>query len=73
MKLMCEVPVDVVDELPRVECRIAFLGAACGAFSILNESDLNAMTGKKVWEGLFCWMQDLESMLRGMNEQANPE
>ena len=73
MKLMCEAPVDVVDELPGVECRIAFLGAACGAFSILNESDLNAMTSKKVWEGLFYWTQDLESMLREMNEQICPD
>ena len=70
---MWEVPADVVDELPHVECRIAFLGAACGAFSILNESDLNAMTSKKVWEGLFYWTQDLEKMLREMNEQMNPD
>ena len=73
MSAMCEVPVDVVDEMDRMECRIAFLGAACGAFSILNESDLNAMTSKKVWEGLFYWTQDLEDMLREMNEQLNPD
>ena len=73
MSAMREVPVDVVDEMDRMESRIAFLGAACGAFSILNESDLNAMTSKKVWEGLFYWTQDLESMLRGMNNQIYPD
>lgn len=70
MSAMCEVPVDVVDEMDRMESRIAFLGAACGAFSILNESDLDAMAGKKVWEGLFYWTQDLEDMLRRLNEQV---
>lgn len=68
-----EVPVEVVDEMDRMECRIAFLGAACGAFSLLNEGDLDAMTGKKVWEGLFYWTQDLEDMLRRLNELAHHE
>ena len=31
MSAMCEVPVRVVDELPGVECRVAFLSAACQA------------------------------------------
>lgn len=39
MSAMREVPVDVVDELPRVECRIAFLGAAICAISELGEID----------------------------------
>ena len=73
MKLMCEVPVDVVDELPHVECRIAFLGAACGALAALDEASLDAMAGKRVWEGLFHWTQDLERMLREMNEQLDPD
>lgn len=47
MSAMREVSVDVVDEMDRMESRIAFLGAACGAFSLLNELDLNAMAGKK--------------------------
>ncbi len=72
MSLVRPVPVDMVDEMDRVECRIAFLGAACGAFSMLNENELDAMAGKKVWEGLFYWTQDLEDMLHRMNEQANP-
>lgn len=71
MSAMCEVPVYVVDELPGVECRIAFLGAACGALSSLNENTLDAMTGKKVWEGLFYWTQDLEAMLRDLNERVS--
>ena len=73
MKIMCEVPADVVDELPHVECRIAFLGAACGALAALDEASLDAMTGTSVWEGLFYWTQDLEKMLREMNEQMNPD
>lgn len=73
MKIMCEVPVDVVDELPGVEYRIAFLGAACGALAALDEASLDAMTGKRVWEGLFHWTQDLERMLREMNEQLDPD
>ena len=73
MKIMCEVPADVVDELPHMECRIAFLGAACGALAALDEASLDAMTGKRVWEGLFYWTQDLERMLREMNEQLDPD
>lgn len=68
-----EVPVEVVDEMDRMEARVAFLSAACGAFSILNEVELNGMSGKKVWEGLFYWTQDLEEMLRRLNELAHPE
>lgn len=73
MSFMRKVPVEVVDEMDRMESRVAFLCAACGAFSILNEEELDAMTGKKVWEGLFYWTQDLEDMLRWLNELANPE
>ena len=73
MNAMRKVPVDVVDELPRVECRIAFLGAAICAISELGEIDRHAQTGPKVWQGLFYWTQDLEDMLRRLNEIANPE
>lgn len=73
MSFMREVPVDVVDEMDRMESRVAFLCAACGAFSLLNEGDRDAMAGKKVWEGLFYWTQDLEEMLRRLNELVHHE
>ena len=71
MSAMREVPVDVVDERPRVECRIAFLGAAICAISELGEIDQHAQTGPKVWQGLFYWTQDLEDMLRRLNEMVH--
>ena len=73
MSAMCEVPVDVVDELPGVECRVAFLRAAMCAIAEMKEDDLNAQTGPNVWRGLFYWTQDLEDMLRHLNELANPQ
>ena len=68
-----EVPADVPDEMLRIECRVAFLSAAICAISELGEIDLYAQTGQKVWQGLFYWTQDLEMMLRRLNEMANPE
>ena len=73
MSAMCEVPVDVVDEMNRMESRIAFLGAAICAISELEEIDMHAQLGPEVWRGLFYWTQDLEDMLRRLNEMANPE
>ena len=73
MSAMCEVPVDVVDEMEGMECRVAFLSAAICAISELEEVDLHAQTGTKVWQGLFYWTQDLEMMLRRLNELANSE
>lgn len=34
---------------------------------------MHAQTGPNVWRGLFYWTQDLEDMLRRLNELANPE
>ena len=73
MRFMREVPVDVVDEMDRMEARIAFLGAAICAISELGEDDQHAQTGPKVWQGLFYWTQDLEDMLRRLNEMIHSE
>lgn len=73
MSAMCEVPADVTDALPGLECRAAFLRAAICAISELGEIDLHAQTGQEVWQGLFYWTQDLEGMLRRLNEMTNPE
>lgn len=72
MSAMCEVPVDVADALPGLECRAAFLSAAICAISELEEIDQHAQTGQKVWQGLFYWTSDLEEMLRRLNKLANP-
>lgn len=66
------VPVEVVDELWGVECRVAFLKTAICALSELGENDYPALTGQKTWQGLFYWTQDLEDLLRRLNELANP-
>lgn len=73
MSGMCEVPVEVADELFGVECRAAFLKVAAFALSELPEADFQAHSMPKVWQGLFYWTQDLEDMLRRLNEMANPE
>lgn len=72
MSGMCEVPVEVADELFGVECRVAFLKAACFAVGELPKGDFALVDGK-AWQGLFYWTQDLEDMLRRLNEMANPE
>lgn len=71
MSAMCEVPVDVVDEMRRMECRVAFLNDALLAVSEKPEHD--ATLSRKGWEGLFYWTSDLEDMLRRLNELANQE
>ena len=73
MSAMREVPVAVADELPGVEARVAFLRAALCAIAEMGEDDAYAQTGPEVWRGLFFWTQDLEDMLRRLNELANPE
>ena len=73
MSAMCQVPVAVADELPGMEARVAFLRAAMCAIAEMEEDDLNAQTGPEVWRGLFHWTQDLEDMLRRLNELANPQ
>ena len=67
---MTEVPVSVVDALPCIEARVAFLNAACGAFSSLDAMNFPAFSHRKAWEGLFYWLDDLETMLRRLNELA---
>ncbi|WP_300733880.1 hypothetical protein [uncultured Desulfovibrio sp.] len=73
MSAVCEVPVAVADELPGVEARVAFLRAAMCAIAEMGEDDLNVQTGPEVWRGLLHWTQDLEDMLRRLNELANSE
>ena len=73
MSGMCEVPVEVADELFGAECRASFLKAAAFALSELPEADFHAHGTPKVWQGLFYWTQDLEDMLRRLNELVSPE
>lgn len=73
MNGMCQVPVEVVDELFGVECRAAFLKVAVFALSGLPEADFYAHNTSKVWQGLYYWTQDMEELLRRLNKLANPE
>ena len=73
MSAMCQVPVEVVDELFGVECRASFLKVAVFALSELPEADFYAHGTSQAWRGLFYWTQDLEDMLRRLNEMTNPE
>lgn len=71
MSAMREVPVDVLDEMDRVECRVAFLS---DVFQVVSERPEDGFVlSRKGLEGLFYWTQDLEDMLRRLNELANPE
>lgn len=71
MSAMREVPADVLDEMDRVECRVAFLSAVFQVVSERPEDDF--ALSRKGLEGLFYWTQDLEDMLRRLNQRANPE
>ena len=71
MSGMREVPVDVVDEMDRVECRVAFLSDVFRVVSEKPEDDL--ALSRKGLEGLFYWTQDLEDMLRRLNEMIHSE
>ena len=71
MSAMCEVPVEVVDEMDRMEARVAFLSDVFQVVSERPEDDL--ALSRKGLEGLFYWTQDLENMLRRLNQLANPE
>lgn len=73
MSAMCQVPVEVADELFGAECRVSFLNAAIFALSELPEADFQAHSSSKVWQGLFYWTRDLEDLLRRLNELANPD
>lgn len=71
MSAMREVPVDVLDEMDRVECRGAFLS---DVFQVVSERPEDGFAlSRKGLEGLFYWTQDLEDMLRRLNQLANPE
>ncbi len=71
MSAMREVPVDVLDEMDRMERRVAFLS---DVFLVISERSEDETTlSNKGWEGLLYWTQDLEGMLRRLNELANPE
>ena len=66
-----EVPADVVDEIDRMECRVAFLS---DVFLAVSERPEDALAlSRKGWQGLFYWTQDLEDMLRRLNKLANPD
>lgn len=51
MSALREVPVDVVDEMDRVECRVAFLSDVFLAVSEKPENDV--ALSRKGWQGLF--------------------
>jgi len=68
---MREVPVDVLDEMDRMEARVAFLSDVFQVVSERPEDDL--ALSRRGLEGLFYWTQDLENMLRRLNEMVNPE
>lgn len=64
-------PGEIADELPRVECRVAFLKAACFAIGELSDADL-VLADAKAWLRLYYWTQDLEDMLHRLNKLTNP-
>lgn len=71
MSAMREVPVEVLDEMERMEARVAFLSDVFQVVSERPEDDL--VLSRKGLEGLFYWTQDLEGILRRLNQRANPE
>ena len=71
MSAMREVPVDVVDEMDRMEARVAFLSDVFLAISERPENDV--ALSRRGLEGLFYWTQDLEDMLRRLNEMIHSE
>lgn len=72
MNPLCSVPVEVIDELGPIEARAAFLAAAIGAIASLDDLNQGAWTHRNALLGLFYWTQDLEEMLRHVNELAQP-
>ena len=72
MNALREMPVEIADELPGVECRVAFLKAACFAIGELSDADL-VLADAKAWLGLYYWTQDLEDMLHRLNTLANSD
>ena len=71
MSAMCEVPVEVVDEMDRIEARVAFLS---DVFQVVSErSEDDCALSRRGLEGLFYWTQDLENMLRRLNQRLDPD
>ena len=71
MSAMREVPVEVVDEMERVEARVAFLSDVFQVVSERPEDD--PALSRKGLEGLFYWTQDLEEMVRRLNQRRDPD
>lgn len=71
MSAMREVPVEVVDEMERVEARVAFLSDVFQVVSERPEDD--PALSRKGLEGLFYWTQDLEEMVRRLNQRLDPD
>lgn len=70
MSAMREVPAEVLDEIDRMEARVAFLSDIFQVVSERPEDDL--ALSRRGLEGLFYWTQDLEGILRRLNQLANP-
>lgn len=71
MSAMREVPEEVVDEMERVEARVAFLSDVFQVVSERPEDD--PALSRKGLEGLFYWTQDLEEMVRRLNQRLDPD
>lgn len=71
MSALCQVPVTILDELTRLECRVAFLNMAFLAIYAMPEGDRRV--DAKAWEGLYYWTQDIEDSLRELNELTRQE
>lgn len=71
MNAMREVPVEVVDEMERMEARVAFLSDVFQVVSERPEDD--PALSRKGLEGLFYWTQDLEEMVRRLNQRLDPD
>lgn len=71
MSAMREVPVEVLDEMERMEARVAFLSDVFQVVSERPEDDL--ALSRKGLEGLFYWTQDLEEMVRRLNQRLDPD
>lgn len=71
MSAMREVPADVLDEMDRMEARVAFLSDVFQVVSERPEDDF--ALSRRGLEGLFYWTHDLEGMLRRLNEMVNSE
>lgn len=61
---------EIVDELPRLEARAAFISLACASLGMMPEMDFDAFCTRKAWEGLYYITQDLEDKLRELNQKA---